>query len=198
MIIANPKLRAITDAELSDDEITSRTTAICEAGKDAVCIHVRDRKRNGKQLMALCERLREITHAHGSRLVLGSHYEVALRVRFDGFHGWGSPGKMGGWLFSTPAHDEAEIRRAHDRSADAVLVSPIFASPDKGIPRGLDAIREARRLAPSLFVYALGGVEESNARSCIEAGAHGVAVVRALYSDRDPGAATVALLRAIG
>jgi thiamine-phosphate pyrophosphorylase len=198
-MIANPKLRVVTDAELSDDEIDRRTAAICEIGKDAVCIHLRDPKhRNGKQLMALAERLRTVTQAHGSRLVLGSHYEVALRVRFDGFHGWRSPGKMGDWLFSVPVHDASELGRAIDRKADAALVSPIFGSPGKGEPRGLDAIREARRSAPTLFLYALGGVDETNARSCIEAGANGIAVIRALYAHADPTAATVALLRSIG
>ncbi len=78
------------------------------------------------------------------------------------------------------------------------MVSPIFATPNKGAPRGLDAIREARAIAPELFLYALGGVDESNARACIDAGANGVAVVRALFSAPDPEAATVALLRAIG
>ena len=197
-MIQNPKLRAITDDELSDQEIVSRTRAICETARENVCIHVRDRKRNGKQLLSICEQLRTITHAHGSRLVLGCHYEVGLRVRFDGFHGWRSPGKMGTWLFSAPVHDEAEIRRALDRSADAILVSPIFGSPGKGEPRGLDAIRDARRVAQSIFVYALGGIDEGNARSCIEAGANGVAVIRALYSLPDPAQATMALLVAIG
>lgn len=197
-MIRNPKLRAITDDELSDEEIASRTRTICEVGKENVCIHVRDRKRNGKQLLSICESLRTITHAHGSRLVLGCQYEVGLRVRFDGFHGWRSPGKMGHWLFSAPVHDDAEIRRALDRSADAILVSPIFGSPGKGEPRGLDAIRDARRIAPSVFVYALGGIDESNAHACIEAGANGIAVIRALYSLSNPAQATMALLAAIG
>ena len=119
-------------------------------------------------------------------------------MRFDGFHGWRSPGKMGARLFSVPVHDADEVRLAVLRRADAALVSPIFETPAKGAPRGLDAIREARALAPDLFLYALGGVDESNARSCIDAGANGVAVIRALSSAADPEAATVALLSAIG
>ena len=197
-MIANPKLRAITDAELDDVEIERRTAAICGAGKDAVCIHIRDRRRTGKELLALSERLRAVTTAHGSRLVLGSQYEVALRVRFDGFHGWKSPGKMGAWLFSVPVHDASEVRRALDRGADAALVSPIFATPGKGDPRGTSAIREARQIAPDLFLYALGGVDASNAHACVDAGANGIAVIRALFAADDPAAATVALLEAIG
>lgn len=197
-MISNPVLRVVTDAELDDSEIERRTLAICAAGKDAICVHIRDTRRTGKQLLALAERLRAVTAAHGSRLVLGSQYEVALRVRFDGFHGWRSPGKMGAWLFSVPVHDADEVRRAQGRSADAALVSPIFKAHGKGAPRGTDAIREARAIAPELFLYALGGIDEGNARSCIDAGANGIAVIRAVFSASDPGAATVALLRAIG
>jgi thiamine-phosphate pyrophosphorylase len=183
---------------IADGSNVAAAEAACRAGGSDVVIHLRDKQRGGKELLAAAERLRTITQAHGSKLVLGCAYEIALRVRVDGFHGWRSPGKMGRWLFSAPAHDAEEVRRAVDRKADAVLVSPIFETPGKGSPRGIEAIREARALAPDAKIYALGGIDEGNARACIDAGADGVAVIRAIFSAPDPAAATVALLRAMG
>ena len=187
------KLWAIADATNID-----AVEAVCRAGKSDVVIHLRDNARTGKEILAVAERMSAITRAHGSKLMLGCAYEVGLRVKVDGFHGWKSPGKIGKRLFSAPVHDADEVRRAIDRQADIVLVSPIFETPGKGPARGLDAIREARALGPNVKIYALGGVDASNARACIEAGADGVAAIRAIFSAPDPAEAAMALLRSMG
>lgn len=193
---AHPRLRVITDDALPDDELVERARAICRVARGAACVHLRDARRSGRELAALAERLREVTSAHGSGLVLGGRYELALRVRFDGFHGWRAP-RVGARPVSVPVHDADELARAVRAGAHAALVSPIFETPGKGPPRGLEALREARTLAPGLFLYALGGVDAGRARACVEAGADGVAVVRAVFAAADPEAATAALLAAL-
>ena len=90
---------------------------------------------------------------------------------------------------SAPAHDDEDVGLARASRVDAVFVSPIFASPGKAAPRGVGALARARSLAgDAIAVYALGGVEVrvGCVRSCCEAGADGVAVVRALYTSDDP------------
>lgn len=78
---------------------------------------------------------------------------------------------------------------APDPDADAVLLSPIFASPGKGAPLGLSAIAPAAQRKP---VIALGGVTASNAAACLASGAAGVAAIRACLDE--PRALVAALL----
>jgi thiamine-phosphate pyrophosphorylase len=95
---------------------------------------------------------------------------------------------------SVSAHDGDELRRALIEGANAVLVSPIYASPGKGKARGSRALREAKDIGKDRFlVYALGGVEADNVARCHAAGADGVAVIRALLGAKDPAAAARAL-----
>ncbi len=88
-------------------------------------------------------------------------------------------------LLTRPAHDAAGVRRALAEGADGVLVSPIFAVPGKGAPRGLDALLEARTLGgdrPTPRIFALGGVTEATRVSCMEAGADGIAAIRGAWT----------------
>jgi thiamine monophosphate synthase len=61
-----------------------------------------------------------------------------------------------------------------------VLLSPVIA-PRKGRPAlGLEALERCRgSLRPGTQLFALGGVSAETARSCLEHGADGVAVIGA-------------------
>lgn len=100
------------------------------------------------------------------------------------------------WI-SVPAHTDEEVEVARRDGASAVYVSPIFETPGKGPPRGLRAIRRARELAGGMLVYALGGVDASNAEACAGAGADGVAVIRAVLDAASPPRALEALAEAV-
>jgi thiamine-phosphate pyrophosphorylase len=97
------------------------------------------------------------------------------------------------WI-TVAALTDLDVRHAAEDGADGALVSPIFATPGKGAPRGLDAIRRARAIAPRLGIHALGGIDPSNVASCLEAGATGVAAIRAIFGVLDPAAAARALV----
>ena len=64
--------------------------------------------------------------------------------------------------------------------ADMALLSPVFAteSHPEARPLGLEVLAAACQTAGKMPVYALGGVNLTNAASCIEAGAAGVAGIR--------------------
>jgi thiamine-phosphate pyrophosphorylase len=79
-----------------------------------------------------------------------------------------------------------DVRQAAGKRVDAALLSPIFGSPRKGEPLGVETIRQARDVVgSSVHLVALGGVDEKNAVACAEAGADGVAVIRALLKTED-------------
>lgn len=121
----------------------------------------------------------------GERRVAGIHLGGSARVELEAKRAELGPDA---WI-SVPAHSDDDVVRARDEGATAVYVSPIFETPGKGPPRGLDAIRRARELAGPMRVYALGGIDVGSAKACIDAGADGVAVIRAVVAARDPTAA---------
>jgi thiamine-phosphate pyrophosphorylase len=171
-----------------------RLARLDAAMRARVAVQLRDPELPSRELLALGARLRERTRALGVGLVVNDRLDLALAVEADGVHlGRRSvaiedarallgPRRPDVWI-SVSCHSVAEVDEAARLGADAVLLSPIFASPGKGSPLGLGALREARaRLdgherRPSLV--ALGGVDDANVAACFEAGADGVAAIRA-------------------
>lgn len=96
-------------------------------------------------------------------------------------------------------HHPASFRAAQRVGAHVATFSPVFDARSKAAPgRGLDALREAVAASP-VPILALGGVTPDNARSCIGAGAVGVAVLSPVsVPGADPAGAVSALLDAVG
>ena len=73
------------------------------------------------------------------------------------------------------------LEEALEADADYLGVGPVWETPSKhdaDLPIGLDGLREICA-AVGVPVVAIGGIDAGNAASCIEAGAAGVAVIRA-------------------
>jgi thiamine-phosphate pyrophosphorylase len=196
-----PRLILITDPAFGDDTIER---CVLAAGavlpRGTLCLQLRDRSRLKVSLRLFAARLRIATRTVGATLILNGHVDVARDVGADGVHlGRGAASVaaarsvLGAAWISTAAHSDDDVRLASEEGADAVLVSPVFPTrpPSSLAPakeaRGLGAIRSACALAgPRTAVYALGGVTAENAGACVEAGADGVAVLRALLASPDP------------
>jgi thiamine-phosphate pyrophosphorylase len=102
------------------------------------------------------------------------------------------------WV-SISAHGQDEALAAADDGADAVTLSPIFASASKpgyGPALGLERLARIAAASP-LPVVALGGIEdEAGAWACLEAGAAAIAVMGAVMRAPDPTALFARLARA--
>ncbi len=176
-------LIVITDPRYDDDRIVEVARAVCEP---RVAIQLRDRStRTDDELFPLASRLRELTTKTGATLIVNRRLELARRISADGFHAPGSDLPREFAWRSAPVHDDLELQTARIAGATAALLSPIFRAPGKSAPIGLGALRAARAREPDLAIYALGGVDETNARSCHEAGADGVALIRAIFEATD-------------
>jgi quercetin dioxygenase-like cupin family protein len=82
--------------------------------------------------------------------------------------------------------------------ADYIGVGTIFATPTKPDDGavGLELVRVARYAARVPW-FAIGGIDRSNAADVVEAGANGIAVVRAIRDAKDPEAAARELRAAL-
>ena len=211
-----PSVFLVTDPRWS----LARTEDVIERaghalGPGALAVQLRDKAASLVDLARTARALRAVTARVGALLLVNAPGTPALRVAVeagaDGAHVPCVPEQIAeartrlgsvSWI-STPAHTDDAVAVARDAGATSVLVSPIFETPGKGPPRGVAALAAARSLSLSLspspspsrelVVLALGGVEASRAAACAAAGAHGVAVIRALLDADDPAAMARAL-----
>jgi thiamine-phosphate pyrophosphorylase len=201
----------VTDPAYGDDVIVR---CVERSGRSlprgALCVQLRVMARAAGSLRLFAWRLRVVTRGVGASLVVNGAPSVARDVGADGVHLASDAGTVeaarsvvGRAWVTVAAHTDDDVRRAAAQGADAVIVSPIFDSRPAGAGgalkqgRGVDALRSARRLAGDAAVFALGGVGPGNARACREAGAHGVAVMKALLASPSPGAAARAIHDAV-
>jgi thiamine-phosphate pyrophosphorylase len=102
-----------------------------------------------------------------------------------------------GTLIGRSTHSRRSAEQARDEGADYVTFGPVFDTPSKrayGPPQGVEALREVCEALPGFPVLAIGGVTPPRMRACREAGAHGVAVIGAIWNASDPTAACRRLL----
>ena len=79
-------------------------------------------------------------------------------------------------IISTHTHDEVHIAEA--MGADYVTYSPIFETPGKGEPKGVDDLREIIGMT-DIDVFALGGIiSDEQVNALEESGAYGFASIR--------------------
>jgi thiamine-phosphate pyrophosphorylase len=118
--------------------------------------------------------------------VVNDDVQAALALLADGVHlGRHDEGLElaleAGLMVGRSASSPEEANRAEQDGAAYIGAGPVWATPSKpdaDPPIGLEGLG-AISAAVSIPVIAIGGVDASNAGDCIEAGAFGVAVVRA-------------------
>ena len=143
----------------------------------------------GVPTMEIIERGRPVVDAareNGVTFFVNDDVEAALALNADGVHlGRSDEGHelahAAGLLLGLSASSVYEAIAGVDQGAAYLGAGPVWSTPtkmDAGQPIGLDGLAAICE-AVELPVVAIGGIDASNARHCIEAGAKGVAVVRA-------------------
>jgi thiamine-phosphate pyrophosphorylase len=149
------------------------------------------------QLRRKCASTAELVEAgrgfalFAATFVVNDDVEAALRLGADGVHlGRDDDGAeravSEGLLLGCSAASVDEARAGEELRAAYIGAGPVWATPSKedaDTPIGLDGLAEICR-AVSVPVVAIGGVDATNAADCIQAGAAGVAVIRAARDGR--------------
>ena len=142
-------------------------------------IQVRDKELPARELLSVVRRALML----GPKVLVNERVDVALAAGADGVHLRSCPIPPSEWrrivppgfLIGVSCHTLADIRESV--GADYVYFSPIFESPGHGPAVGLNALREAAKVA-TMPVIALGGITRANAAQCMEVGAAGIAAIR--------------------
>ncbi len=76
-------------------------------------------------------------------------------------------------------HNEDEIKKAIEKEADAITYSPIFSTPNKGEPKGVENLKNMILKYPQIDIIALGGIIDNNEVNLIKSTkAYGFASIR--------------------
>jgi len=118
------------------------------------------------------------------RVLLHGDYRLASTLDADGVHLTSSQqndiaaAKRSGLYVIISTHTHEEAYKAQELGADAITYSPIFPSPNKGEPKGLEDLKEivAKIEIP---IFALGGITtEEQIKAVEECGVYGFASIR--------------------
>jgi thiamine-phosphate pyrophosphorylase len=183
---------------------TSLLRRIAHAARAGVdYIQLREKDLRSRDLERLAREARSAVRDNSAvtKLLINSRTDFALACGVDGVHL--ASGELATseirslWkkcsdresIIGVSAHSLTDVQRAKSEGADFAVLAPIFEKVQigaKGI--GMDALREAcsaiRESSPAgrFAVLALGGVNLTNARDCLQAGADGVAGIRLFQS----------------
>lgn len=76
-------------------------------------------------------------------------------------------------------HTFEDIQKAVDYKADAVTYSPIFETPNKGVPKGIEALKKVVDKYPNINIIALGGIiDDKQIKQISKTNAYGFASIR--------------------
>ena len=202
----HPALYVVTDRHATDGRPLELVLAgVLEGAARAgvspgtVAVQLREKDLEARALLELARPLRALTARHGAALYINDRADVALAAGADGVHLSGtslSPSEIAviapTLSIAVSAHGSDDVARAAALAATGkanirfAVLGPIFDTPSKrryGTPLGLGAIRAASGTLP---VLAIGGISVGNIRSCLTAGADGIACIRALLTEENP------------
>ena len=197
-----PRLLAFTDDRVAAlDDLGGRSAAIAAVGSAAALV-ARRPTGSTDELVQLAERLMRITQPLMASVLVTGRADVAVAVAAQGvvLREGDLPvpdvrklarGPL--WCFRS-VHSEVEADAAVAAGADALVVGTIWPTPThpERTPSGPQML--ARVVARGLPCFAIGGVTPERAREAHDAGAWGVAAIRALWDDVDPYGAAHALI----
>jgi thiamine-phosphate pyrophosphorylase len=191
-----PRLHAITDARvLADPDLGQKAASIAALGS-GVALHLRDRSGSTRDLAEFGRRFVALSRPPEAAVIVNGRPDLARALGAQGV-------QLGvhdlpvsaarqvlgrGWI-GRSVHSTEEARGAVDEGADFLLLGAIFATPSHPdrAPLGVQALEACAALGRP--VVAIGGITAGNVAACREAGAWGVAAIRALWDAPDPLAA---------
>jgi thiamine-phosphate pyrophosphorylase len=191
---AGPFLYPVVDAALLGERPVGLSVAALVAG-GARIVQLRAKGLSDGRLLELAAEALAVTRGAGALLVVNDRPDVARILGADGVHlgqedlaphdvrALLAPGSIVG--LST--HSLEQLARAEAEPVDYVAIGPVFPTRTKSHPDpvvGLEMVRRARERTRRPLV-AIGGITSENARSVVEAGADGVAVISALLLAAD-------------
>jgi thiamine-phosphate pyrophosphorylase len=177
----------ITDRQTCSLPVLQQIQQAIDASVDL--IQIREKDLATRPLLELATKALELAKGSRSKILINDRVDVALAAGLDGVQlghhsiGTGTVRKTLGEMnlkIGVSVHSMDEFLLAAAEGASFATLGPIFATPSKsgyGPPLGLELLTTVCQSA-SIPVFALGGISLENYRSCLAAGAAGIAAIR--------------------
>jgi len=204
--IPKPCLCLVTDRHLchSDpDVLEERVVRAVEGGVNLV--QLREKDLPGGQLLSLAKRLQRVTEG-SALLFINERVDVAMASGADGVqlgeHAMpvetASSLVGNGMLIGRSVHDLQGALAAESQGADLLIVGTVFPTDSHaGLHSSGTEVLSRICAAAKIPCIGIGGISPLNAGEVIDAGASGVAVIRAILAAEDSARAASELRDAI-
>lgn len=200
--MALSRLMLVTQSSIMQPHFCSALEAALTGG--ARLIQLREKELSCAQTLRLAQAAKALCDSFHARLVINGDGETAQAIG-TGIHLRESQSATkardalgSGYSIGQSVHSLEAAWRAQNEGCDYLVFGSVFptASHPGSTPGGLEALRNVTREI-SIPVFAIGGITPENARQCLDCGAHGVGVIRAIWSAPDITEATRRLLEVL-
>lgn len=201
------KLYLVTDSALSLGRSTEEVVKRAIDG-GVTAVQYREKSKSARTMVQECEELARICNEAGVVFIVNDRVDVAMACGADGVH-LGQDDmdavdarKITGrnFIIGVSVTDPAEAREAFVTGADYIAANGIFPTDTKddlGQPLGIEGLSRIAEITIDMPLVAIGGINEENAGTIMDAGATGVAVVSFIVGHEDIEGQCRRLLEAI-
>ena len=188
-----PFICLITSGEANSQNYVSESRKILDNVRSAIAdgvsmVQVREKELPARSVFELVRDVVDIARDSETLVVVNDRPDIALAAAADGVHLPESSIRprvvreafLNRLIIGSSVHSLGAARRAAADGADYIVFAPVFETPGKGEPAGLDRLRDVCHAVPKTPVIALGGIDENSAGRVIDVGAAGVAAIRSL------------------
>ncbi|MCY7348837.1 MAG: thiamine phosphate synthase [Pyrinomonadaceae bacterium] len=191
--VEQPLIYLITDGETTAENFIEKKRKTLELIETAVqskisFIQIREKQISARLVFELASEVAELTRHTATKLLVNDRADIALAAKADGVHLTKQSLSADvirkkfpkDFIVGVSAHSIEQALYAQQQGADFVTFSPIFFSPGKGAPQGIEKLREVCARLKNFPIIALGGINAANLADTLTAGASGFAAIRFL------------------
>ncbi len=181
---------AITDPKYYGSDADTLSASVSKLLERRQCDYLCFRDKQSADYETVARSFMLTCKAHGFRkMLLHDQISLAHELGAFGVHLSGArfhdiqKAKTLGLYCVASTHSEDMIKEAIDKGVDAVTYSPIFTTPNKGTPKGLDDLKE-KTAKMQTHIIALGGIiTPLHVKQVEVAGAYAFASIRFFLED---------------
>jgi 8-oxo-dGTP diphosphatase len=184
--LALPKIYAVTNAgEMGVPDFLARLDRALQRGLRL--IQFREKTMPKKAARDLFDQVLKRAHAYGARVLINSAHDFARYGMADGTHLSAAElaltsARPAAGLCAASCHNAAELTQAAKLGCDLVVLGPVSATVSHPQDRILGWEGFGSLLAGQpMPVYALGGMHSGDLATAWQHGAHGIAMMRAVW-----------------
>jgi thiamine-phosphate diphosphorylase len=190
--LEKPLICLITEGITTEQNFPEQSARILNLVRHAVetkisIIQIREKKLSARKLFLLAGDAARIAENSATKILVNDRADIALAAKAGGVHLTANSLSAKtiraafpkDFIIGVSTHSIDKAEEARRQGADFAAFSPIFTTPDKGEPKGLDALREVCEKLKPFPILALGGVDETNYRETLQI-ADGFAAIRFL------------------